>query len=418
LSINLKVIDELLEEYSTPEEILGENGLIKQLTKAVLERALNAEMDHHLRSERQQGQSPLEEPLEAPERAVKGRGRNVRNGRSRKTVRSDHGEMMVEVPRDRNSTFEPVIVPKHQRRLAGLDEKIISLYARGMSDREISAQLVDLYGVEISASLISEVTDAVMDEVTTWQARPLESVYPILYLDAIVIKVRQDKRVVNKSCYLAIGVNCDGHKEALGFWIAESEGAKLWLGILTELRNRGLQDVLIACVDGLRGFPEAIESVFPRARVQTCIVHMVRNSLNYVPWGKRKSVAAALRRIYTSSTLEEAEAQLDAFESEYGHQYAAIVRSWRTNWERIIPIFDYAPEIRRVIYTTNTIESVNSVLRRAIKTKGSFPSDAAATKILYLALMNAMTKWTMPIREWRLTLNQLIILFPDRLPNL
>ena len=408
MSISTNVIDELLEKFKTPEEILGKDGLLKQLTKAVIERALNAELEHHLSQERRDGTNASEAPPE-----VHG---NVRNGSSRKTLKSEHGELLLDIPRDRQATFEPILVPKHQRRLAGLDEKIIGLYATGMSDREISRQLQDMYGIDLSASLISDVTDAVIDEITAWQSRPLDAIYPIVYFDAFVIKVRHEKRVINKSCYLVIGVGMDGQKDALGFWIAETEGAKLWLGVLTELRNRGLQDILIACVDGLKGFPEAIESVYPRTRVQGCLVHMVRNSLSYVGYKDRKSVAKALKRIYTSSTVEQAALELDAFEEEYGRKYPAIVRSWRNNWERVIPLFDYAPEIRRVIYTTNTIKSVNSVLRRAIKTKGSFPSDQAATKIIFLALRNATKRWTMPIREWALTLNQLAILHPDRLP--
>lgn len=418
MSINKRVIDELLLEFRTPEQILGKDGLIKQLTKAVLERALDAELAHHLREE----PAPTANPggLEAPESAPEPARRNVRNGHSRKTVRSEHGQLTLEIPRDREASFEPVLVPKHQRRLAGLDEKIIGLYACGMSDRDISRQIEDLYGVELSASLISEVTNAVMDEVTSWQARPLERVYPIVYLDALVIKVRHDKRVINKSVHLAIGVREDGMKEALGFWLAETEGAKFWLTVLTELKNRGVHDILIACVDGLKGFPEAIESVYPRTRVQGCIVHLVRHSLNYVSYKQRRPVAAALKGIYSSATIEEAELALDAFEHEYGSQFPAIVRSWRTNWERVVPMFEYAPEIRRIIYTTNTIESVNSVLRRSIKTKGSFPSDDAAKKIIYLSLMNATRRWTMPIQEWRQALNQLTILHPERLttPNL
>lgn len=409
MSINPNVIDELLKQYKTPEEILGKDGLLKQLTKAVLERALDAELGHHLNSERQEASEAAD--------GLPTASRNVRNGRSRKTVQTDHGELALDVPRDRQATFEPVIVPKHARRLAGLDEKIIGLYATGMSDREISRQLEDIYGVDISPSLISDVTNAVMDEVTTWQSRPLDAIYPIVYLDAFILKIRHEKRVINKSCYLVIGIGVDGQKEALGFWIAETEGAKLWLGILTELRNRGVHDILIACVDGLKGFPEAIESVYPQTRVQACLVHMVRSSLNYVGYKDRKPVAKALKRIYASSTVEEAELEMDTFEDTYGQRFPAIVRSWRTHWERIVPLFEYAPEIRRVIYTTNTIESVNSVLRRAIKTKGSFPSDQAATKILYLALMNATKRWTMPIREWTLALNQLAILHPDRIPQ-
>lgn len=413
MSINKHVIDALLLEFRTPEQILGHDGLIKQLTKAVLERALDAELAHHLREAQAAGVAGLE----APQGAAEPSRRNVRNGHSRKTLKSEHGQLELAIPRDREASFEPVLVPKHQRRLAGLDEKIIGLYACGMSDREISRQIEDLYGVELSASLISEVTAAVMDEVTTWQSRALERIYPIVYLDALVIKVRHDKRVINKSVHLAIGVREDGMKEALGFWLAETEGAKFWLGVLTELKNRGLNDILIACVDGLKGFPEAIESVYPNTRVQGCIVHLVRHSLNYVSYKQRRPVAGALKVIYGSATLEEAERALDAFEVEFGQQFPAIVRSWRANWQRVIPMFEYAPEIRRVIYTTNTIESVNSVIRRSIKTKGSFPSDDAAKKILYLALMNATRRWTMPIREWRQALNQLTILHPERLTS-
>jgi putative transposase len=413
LSINTNFIDELLRQFRTPEQILGKNGLIKQLTKAVLERALDAELAHHLRQEAAHTITP-----EDPEGAMEAPRRNVRNGHSRKTLRSEHGQLTLEIPRDRDASFEPVLIPKHQRRLAGLDEKIIGLYACGMSNRDISRQVEELYGIELSATLISEVTDAIIDEVTNWQARPLERIYAIVYLDALVIKVRSEKRVINKSVHLAIGIREDGVKEALGFWMAETEGAKFWLGVLSELKQRGLQDILIACVDGLKGFPEAIESVYPRTRVQGCIVHLVRYSLTFVGYKERRSVVAALKGIYSSATIEEAELMLDNFELEYGQQYPAIVRSWRSNWQRVVPMFEYAPEIRKIIYTTNTIESVNSVLRRAVKTKGSFPSDDAARKILYLSLMNATRRWTMPIKDWRQALNQLTILHPDRLTTL
>jgi putative transposase len=346
-----------------------------------------------------------------------GARRNVRNGYSRKTVRSEHGQLTLAIPRDREATFEPILVPKHERRLAGLDEKIIGLYASGMSDREISRQIDDLYGVEISPSLISEVTSAVTEEVTTRQARPLERIYAIVYLDALVIKVRSDKRVINKSVQLAIGVREDGMKEPLGFWLAETEGAKYWLGVLTELKSHGLQDIPIACVDGLKGFPEAIETVYPSIRVQGRIVHLVRHSLNYVTYKQRRTVAAALKTIYASATVAEAELALDTFERTHAQQFPAIVQSWRANWQRVIPMFKYAPEIRKIIYTTNTIDSVNSVLRRSVKTKRSFPSDDAAVKILYFSLMNATRRWRMPIQEWRQALNQLTILHPDRLTS-
>jgi putative transposase len=320
----------------------------------------------------------------------------------------------IEVPRDRHGSFQPQLIPKHQTRWAGFDDKIISLYARGMTVREIQAHLEEIYGTEVSPSLISSVTDAVADEVKAWQARPLEPIYPIVYLDCIHVKVREGAVRV-KAVYLAIGITMTGEKEVLGLWLAQTEGAKFWLQVVTELRNRGVQDIFIACVDGLKGFPDAIEAVFPKAVVQLCIVHMVRHSLNYVSWKRRKEVAADLRRIYTATTAEEAELMLGEFEARWDAEYLPIGQSWRRNWSRLTPFFDYPPEIRKVIYTTNAIESVNMSLRKLTKNRGSFPSDEALTKLFYLALRNISQKWTMPIRDWKAALTRFTIQFGDRI---
>ena len=320
----------------------------------------------------------------------------------------------IEVPRDRHGSFQPQLIPKHQTRWAGFDDKIISLYARGMTVREIQAHLEEIYGTEVSPSLISSVTDAVADEVKAWQARPLEPIYPIVYLDCIHVKVREGAVRV-KAVYLAIGINMNGEKEVLGLWLAQTEGAKFWLQVVTELRNRGVQDIFIACVDGLKGFPDAIEAVFPKAVVQLCIVHMVRHSLNYVSWKRRKDVAADLRHIYQAATAEEAELRLGEFEAKWDSDYLPIGQSWRRNWSRLTPFFDYPAEIRKVIYTTNAIESVNMGLRKLSKNRGSFPSDEALTKLFYLALRNISQKWTMPIRDWKAALTRFTIQFGDRI---
>ena len=397
-----ELLDELLSDYQKPEDLIGENGLLKQLTKRLVERALDAEMTAHLGHERH-----------APVANASG---NTRNGRSRKTLKGEFGELPIEVPRDREGSFEPQIVPKHQTRWTGFDEKVLSLYARGMTVREIQAHLQEMYGAEVSPSLISNVTDAVIDEVKLWQARPLDQVYPILYLDCIHVKVR-DGAVRAKAVYLAIGITLAGEKEVLGLWLSQNEGAKFWLQVVTELKNRGVQDIFIACVDGLKGFPEAIEAVFPATTVQLCIVHMVRHSLNYVSWKRRAEVAADLKRIYTSATLEEAELHLGEFEAKWDTDYPPIGQSWRRNWDRLTPFFDFPPEIRKVIYTTNAIESVNMGLRKLTKHRGAFPSDEALIKLLYLALRNISKKWTMPIRDWKAALNQFTIRYEERLPQ-
>jgi len=397
------LIDGLLANYKKPEDLIGENGLLKQLTKALVERALEAEMAEHLGHDKN-------EP-------VKNATCNTRNGKSRKTLKGDFGKLPIEIPRDRAGSFEPQLIPKHQTRWTGFDDKIISLYARGMTVREIQQHLSEMYGTEISPTLISNVTDAVMDEVKLWQSRPLDSIYPIVYLDCIHVKVRDAGSVRAKAVYLAIGVNMEGHKEVMGLWIAQTEGAKFWLAVVTELKNRGVQDIFIACVDGLKGFPEAIEAVYPQATVQLCIVHMVRNSLNYVGWNKRKAVATDLKLIYSSATLAEAEMALMDFEHQWGEAYPLIAKSWRSNWQRIIPFFDYPPEIRRVIYTTNAIESVNMSLRKITKNRGSFPTDESLIKLFYLALQNISEKWSMPLRDWKPALNRFTIQFEDRMPR-
>lgn len=397
------LLTRLLADYQKPEDLIGENGLLKQLTKLLVEKALDAEMSAHLGHGKH-------EPVANP-------AGNTRNGKSRKTLKGDFGELPIEVPRDRHGTFEPLLIPKHQTRWTGFDDKVISLYARGMTVREIQAHLEEMYGTDISPSLISSITDAVADEVKVWQARPLDPVYPIVYLDCIHVKVREGAVRV-KAVYLAIGVTLAGEKEVLGMWLAQTEGAKFWLQVVTELRNRGVQDIFIACVDGLKGFPEAIEAVFPKAAVQLCIVHMVRHSLNYVSWKRRPEVAADLKRIYQSATADEAEQRLGEFEAKWDAEYLPIGQSWRRNWARLIPFFDYPPEIRRVIYTTNAIESVNMSLRKLTKNRGSFPSDEALLKLFYLALRNISQKWTMPIRDWKAALTRFTIQFEERLPQL
>lgn len=395
-------IGELLTDYA-PEELLGQGGLMQKLAGAVLERALEAEMTEHLgyaKGEREGG---------------RGSG-NSRNGVSTKTVKGEHGEVTIRVPRDRQGSFEPQIVKKRQTRIAGFDDKIIAMYARGASVRDIRCQLQELYGVEVSPDLISRVTDGVLDEVKAWQNRPLDPVYPIVYLDALVVKARDGGLVKNKHVYLALGINMEGQKEVLGLWIQRSEGAKFWHQILAELRNRGLQDMLIVCTDGLTGFPEAIESVFPDAVVQTCIVHLLRNSVRYVTWKDRRAVLADLKPVYTAPTEQAALDALAAFDERWKDRYPMIAQSWQAAWERVVAFLAFPPEIRKAIYTTNAIESINRQLRKVIKTKGHFPNDDAIAKILFLALRNASKTWTMPIRDWSRALHQLAIQFPGRLP--
>jgi putative transposase len=400
--VTQELLNGLLANYKTPEDLIGEQGLLKQLTKLLVEKALDAEMTEHLGHDRHG--------------SVANEGGNTRNGHSRKTLKGEFGELPIEVPRDRHGSFEPKLIPKHKTRWQGFDDKILSLYARGMTVREIQAHLEEMYGTQVSPSLISTVTDAVVDEVTTWQAKPLDRVYPIVYMDCIHVKVR-DGAVRIKAAYLAIGINLSGEKEVLGLWLAQSEGAKFWLQVVTELRNRGVQDIFIACVDGLKGFPEAIEAVFPQTTVQLCIVHMIRHSMNFVSWKRRAEVAADLKRIYTCTTAAEAESELTVFEQKWDADYAPIGQSWRRNWSRLTPFFDYPREIRKVIYTTNAIESVNMSLRKLTRHRGAFPTDDALMKLLYLALRNISKRWTLPIHDWKAALNRFTIQFEGRIPQ-
>jgi putative transposase len=375
------------------------NVFRQMLTKITVETALNVELEDHL-------------GFGKGEQSEAG---NNRNGYTSKTLQTEDGQFELDTPRDRAGSFEPKLVKKHQRRFTSMDDKILFLYAQGMTTREIVETFKEMYDADISATLISKVTDAVLEQVVEWQSRPLDAVYPIVYLDCIVVKIRQDKKVINKAVYLALGVNMEGHKELLGLWLSENEGAKFWLNVLTELQNRGVKDILIACVDGLKGFPDAINTAFPQTQVQLCIVHMVRNSLKYVTWKDYKAVTADLKQIYQSVTEEEALLALDRFSDRWDDKYPQIIRSWRAHWHNLNTLFSYPEDIRKAIYTTNAIESLNSVIRKAIKKRKLFPTDDSAKKVIYLAIQAAAKKWTMPIRNWKLALNRFMIEFEDRL---
>lgn len=376
--------------------------MTKILRKAFYEKALNAELDEHL------GYSKHDSSPSC----------NRRNGYTSKTVMTEEGSFELETPRDRQGNFEPQLIKKRQTRMTSMDDKILSLYAKGMTTREIAATLEEMYDAEVSPTLISRVTEGVMEQVVQWQSRPLDEVYPIVYLDCIVLKIRQDGRVMNKAVYLALGVNMEGHKELLGLWLSENEGSKFWLGVLTELQTRGVKDILIACVDGLKGFPDAINAVYPLTRIQLCIVHMVRNSVKYVPWKDYRPVTADLKQIYQATTQEEALLALERFSDRWDEKYPQISRSWRAHWENLNTLFDYPPDIRKAIYTTNAIESLNSVIRKALKKRKLFPSDDAAKKVVYLAILDASKKWSMPIRNWKSALNRFMIEFEDRLTDI
>ncbi len=397
VEINEKLVDQIASQIKTQDHLADFSRL---LIKATVERVMAAELEEHL------GYAKY-----SPEGHNTG---NSRNGSTSKNIKGDFGEVEVKVPRDRNSDFVPQLIAKGQTRLNKLDQQILTLYARGMTTRDIAEAIHEMYGAEVSPTLISKVTDAVCDEVRTWQNRPLDRLFPILYLDGLVVKVHQDKRVIRKTVYVALGVNTEGHKELLGLWLAETEGAKFWLSVLTELKNRGVEDVFVACVDGLTGFPEAINTVFPMAQVQLCIVHQVRNSLKYVSYKDRKCVASDLKRIYRSATAEEAEMELEAFEEAWGEKFPSIGKSWRNNWDNLITLFDYPEDIRKAIYTTNAIESLNSVIRKAIKNRKIFRTDESVMKVIYLAMEKASEKWTMPIRNWKAAMNRFEIMFPDR----
>ena len=398
----LNAILDRLVKGKAPEEIMGQGGLVKDLTRRLVERVLEGEMTAHLGYEKH---------------AQAGRdGGNSRNGKTGKRVKTDSAEMGIEVPRDREGTFDPQMVAKGQRRLPGFDEKVIALYARGMTTREIQGHLKELYQVDVSPTLISAVTDAVMEDVRAWQARGLDPVYPIVYLDAIHVKLRTAGHVQSQAVYLALAINLQGYKELLGLWVGEAEGAKFWLSVLTELKNRGVQDILIAAVDGLKGFPDAIEAVFPKTQVQLCIVHLIRSSLRYVSWKERRAVARDLKAIYRAPTLEAAEEELEAFSAQWDSRFPQISRIWRAHWTNLTPFFDYPPQIRKVIYTTNAVESINAQLRKVTKHRGAFPTPDSVRKVLYLAIMKASERWTRPIPDWTSALNHLSIVFEGRIP--
>jgi len=396
MTIKAEVLDEILKGYTNPEDF---KGIWNELQKALLERMLQGEMTNHLGYEKNEKGKNTE---------------NSRNGKSRKSIISEFGGMEIEVPRDRASEFEPQIIQKGQRRFIGFDDKIISMYARGMTTREIQAHLQEIYNYEVSPDLISDVTDEVIKEVVEWQNRTIDNLYMITYFDAIMVKVKDNGHLTNKAVYLALGVNTEGKKELLGMWIEQTEGAKFWLKVLTELKNRGLNDILIACVDGLKGFEEAIHTVFPKTEVQLCIVHMVRNSLKYVSWKDRKDVATDLRLIYNAVTEEEAGLNLANFKEKWDNRYPSIGKSWEGNWTKIITYFAYPGDIRKAIYTTNAIESLNMSLRKIIKNRASFPTDEAVLKLLFLALRNISKKWTMPIQDWGKAMNQFALHFGER----
>jgi putative transposase len=400
--ISDEVIDELLAGAGSEEEIVGPGGLLAQLTKRLVERAMEAELTDHL------GYEPHQEPP--------GGAGNTRNGSTPKTLVTDNGPVRIETPRDRDGSFEPKIVRKRQRRFQGFDDKILALYSRGLSVRDIEAHLEEIYGVKVGRDLISRVTDAVMEDVRAWQQRPLDDVYPVIFLDALVLKIRESGTVQRRACYLALGLTVEGERDVLGVWFQETEGAKFWMQVLTELKQRGVRDILICCVDGLKGFPEAIEAIFPQTVVQTCVVHLIRQSLRYVPRREREQVARDLKPIYTAVDADAAQQALERFDEKWGKRFPVITQAWLNAWEYVIPFLAFPPEVRRVIYTTNAIEALNRQLRKALKTKGHFPNEDAARKLIYLAVTNAVPQWTR-CRNWTTALLAFKIHFGDRLPD-
>jgi putative transposase len=398
------LIEQLLKDVDfsklTPEQITGQSGLIKQLTKRIVEKAMNAEMKDHLGYE-----------INNPDGNNTG---NSRNGTSKKTLLTEIGDVDITIPRDRNGEYEPKIIKKHQRRFEGFDDKIISMYARGMTTRDIQGHLKDIYGVDVSPDLISNVTDDVLKDAKEWQGRLLDKMYPVVYFDALVVNGRTEGKAVKKSVYIALGLDIQGQKDVLGLWIGEAEGAKFWMGIVTELKNRGVEDILIACIDGLKGLPEAINAVYHQTHIQLCIVHMIRNSTRFVSYKERKSICADLKQIYSASTEKQGLEALDEFSEKWDGKYPMISKSWKNNWANLSEFYAYPPNIRKIIYTTNSIESLNFSLRKVTKNRSAFPNDDAILKIMYLALTNASKKWTMPIRDWGAALNQLAVYFGDR----
>lgn len=403
MAIRDEILDELIGNAKTQEDLFGKEGIIKNLRKQLVERMLQGEMTHHLGYDKH---------------AVNGHySGNSRNGKTQKRVKTADGAMEIEVPRDRNSTFEPILVEKRQSRFKELDEQVLSLYSRGMTVRDIQEHVLEIYGTEISADLVSTITNSVMNEVSEWRNRPLDKLYPIVFIDGFVIKARLDNIVCNRTVYVIYSITMEGKKEVLGLYLGEAEGAKFWLYVLTELKNRGLEDIFILGADGLKGLPEAVEATFPQAMFQTCVVHMMRHSLNFVPYSDKKGVAADLKKIYQSNTVELALEALDEFELTWGEKYPAIVKSWRSNWERVIPFLQFPKEIRRVIYTTNIVESLNNTLRKSVRNRGHFSTEDSIMKVLYLAIRGVSKKWNMPIRDWKQALNYFAIMFSDRFPE-
>jgi putative transposase len=402
MAIRKEILDELLENYKGPDDLIGENGLLKELTKALIETALQAELSESLGYKKGDRSEKMTE--------------NRRNGATNKTIRTDQGPIELEIPRDRKGEFEPVIIPKHQRDFKGFDEKILSMYSRGMSTREIADHLKEIYNIEVSAEFITNVTDRVVGFLEEWRNRELEAVYPIVFLDAIVTNIRDGSHVTRKSIYLALAITLEGKKELLGLWIEQNEGAKFWLGILNELKNRGVKDILIAAVDGLSGFPQAINTVFPKTQIQLCIVHMIRNSMRYVARKEWRIMAADLRKVYTSPTEDAALTALNDFGAKWDNRYSVITKIWRSRWAEIVPFLAYPPEIRKIMYTTNAIESFNFTLKKVMKNKLSFPTSESAMKLIFMALQNISKRWTLPVMDWNAALNQFAIMFEGRLP--
>jgi putative transposase len=398
-NISDEMIDKMLGGAKTQDDLFGKDGIVKQISKRFMERLLQEEMSAHLGYDKHSAEGH--------------NSGNSRNGKSSKTIKTGNGDIEVAVPRDRNSEFEPILVGKRQKRLQLLNDQVLSLYSRGMTVRDIQSYVEELYGTEISRDLIARITDGILEDVTEWRNRPLNKTYPIVYIDGFIAKCRLDKAVINRTVYIIYGINLEGQKDVLGLYLGETEGAKYWLQVLTELKNRGLENIFILCADGLKGLPESVMAAFPKTIFQTCIVHQVRNSLNYVPYKEKKAVAADLKKIYNSSTLELAEQALDDFELTWGDKYTAIVNSWRNNWDKIIPFLDFPGEIRKVIYTTNIVESLNNTLRKAVRNRGHFPTEESLMKVLYLAIRGVSKKWTMPIRDWKLALNRFAIMYPE-----
>lgn len=398
-NISDEMIDQMLGNAKTQDDLFGADGIVKQISKRFMERLLQEEMSAHLGYDKH---------------SVEGHNSgNSRNGKTSKTIKTGNGDIKIAVPRDRNSEFEPILVGKRQKRLQLLNDQVLSLYARGMTVRDIQSYLEELYGTEISRDLITRITDGILEDVTEWRNRPLNKTYPIIYIDGFIAKCRLDKAVINRTVYIIYGINLEGQKEVLGLYLGETEGAKYWLQVLTELKNRGLENIFILCADGLKGLPESVMAAFPKTIFQTCIVHQVRNSLNYVPYKEKKAVAADLKKIYSSNTVELAEQALDDFELTWGDKYPAIINSWRNNWDKIIPFLDFPGEIRKVIYTTNIVESLNNTLRKAVRNRGHFPTEESLMKVLYLAIQGISKKWTMPIHDWKLALNRFAIMYPE-----